>query len=374
MEHTTSVLIAGGGVAGMATALSLVNRGVKCTVVEPIVETEMSLVDKVGETIPPSSASILLRAGIDHLLTDPAHLPCYGNHFVWGSSIPYEKSFFGQIYPHGWHLDRPFFEKQLRNHAISRGVEWLSAHRVAHLEKRSNGWRVSLKDSENATNAVLCNFLVDATGRHSRIARMLGGQRTRVDALVGISAMLTMADDTALPHYTFIEATPDGWWYAAPLSGHRLSMVFMTDADLVDKKMLETAYFLKAAQAPDTFIGSLLKGKISCNNAETTLRPASTSLLGERTGDSWLAVGDAAYSFDPISSYGLISALEGGYYAGHAIADTLAGSTDATLAYEVIISQAFQVYLKMHSHQYATEQRWREMPFWERRGQQISIS
>lgn len=363
MELTTPVLIAGGGIAGMATALSLTNREIRCLIVEP----EISPADKIGETIPPKAASILARAGIDHLVADPAHLPCYGSRFVWGSEVPYEKSFFTQTNPHGWHLDRPFFEKQLRTHCISRGVEWLPGHRITHIEQRQSGWQVFLNGQGNVTDNVSCDFLVDATGRQSRVARILGRKRSRLDALMGISAMLTV-NDTALQQYTFIEAAENGWWYAAPLANHHLSIVFMTDNDLVDKQMTSVKYFLQVARmnAP-TLISGILEKSIHCNTDQTTLRPASTSMLNERTGDRWLAVGDAAYSFDPISSYGIMSALEGGYYAGHAIADTLSGSAEALLAYDVITGQAFDIYLKMHSQQYAAEQRWARMPFWERR-------
>lgn len=353
-------MIAGGGIAGMATALSLINRGISCLIVEP----EVALTTKIGETIPPNATSLLARGGIDHLMVDPAHLPCYGNQFVWGSSVPYEKSFFSQTNPHGWHLDRPFFEKQLRTHCISRGVEWLPGQRITHIEQYQGGWQVSLDGANNAADQVSCSFVVDATGRQSRIARMLGRKRKRLDALVGISAQLTV--DTALPRYTYIEAVANGWWYAAPLAHNKLSIVFMTDNDLVDKELTSTSQFLQFAR-DTSLIAGILKKNISCNTEETTLRPASTTALDERTGDGWLAVGDAAYSFDPISSYGIMSALEGGYYAGHAIADTLSGSADAMIAYDVIISQAFAIYLKLHGQQYAAERRWAGMPFWERR-------
>lgn len=361
MEHTIPVVVAGGGIAGMATALSLINRGIDCLIVEP----EVTPTARIGETIPPTATALLARGGIDHLMADPAHLPCYGNHFVWGSNIPYEKSFFSQINPHGWHLDRPFFEKQLRTHCISRGIEWLPGRRITHIGQHGSSWQVSLEGEGYVGGEISCNFLVDATGRQARIARMLGRKRQRLDALVGISAQLRV-DGTALPHYTYIEAVANGWWYAAPLANSKLAMVYMTDSDLIDNELTNISHFLQLAR-DTSLISGILNRKISCNVEETTLRPASTTALDERTGDRWLAVGDAAYAYDPISSYGIMSALEGGYYAGHAIADTLSGSADAIIAYDVIISQAFAIYLKMHGQQYAAERRWAGMPFWERR-------
>ncbi|MDQ6481099.1 FAD-dependent monooxygenase [Dyadobacter sp. LHD-138] len=362
MKNDISVLIAGGGPAGIATALSLLNRGIKCMIAEP----GMPATHKVGETIPPNAKPMLIRSGIDQLLADPEHLPCYGNSFIWGSDVADETSFIRQTYQQGWHINRIFFEKQLRAHVLSNGVIWLQGQRVTYCRKQEVGWEVILQDGDN-TKSVLCDFLVDATGRSCRIARFLGLQRTRMDTLTGISAMIATAESIQ-PHHTYIEATADGWWYAAPLSDKKLSLVFMTDADLMDQQMRQTDYFQKNA-AKTALIGPLLKGDICEENIQTALHPASTSLLTRRFGDSWLAVGDAAHAFDPLSSYGIVSALEGGYYAGHAIADALSDEEDALPAYDGIISQAFQIYLKMHAQQYQLEKRWEDSTFWQRRRQ-----
>jgi flavin-dependent dehydrogenase len=374
MKSNISVLIAGGGPAGIATALSLLNRGIPCMIVEPGIELPASglsaagtpAVHKVGETIPPNAKPMLIRSGIDHLLADPAHLPCYGNSFLWGSNVVSETNFFSQTDQQGWHINRTFFEQQLRQLALSRGVIWAKGQRVMHCKKENDGWQVMLQTEDNG-QSVSCDFLVDATGRSCRIARSLGLQRTRLDNLTGVSAMVTTAEKIQ-PYHTFIEATAGGWWYAAPLSDKKLSLAFMTDADLMDKQMQEADHFLENA-VKTTLIGTLLKSRLIDENLRTTLHPASTSLLAQRFGDSWLAVGDAAYAFDPLSSYGIVSALEGGYYAGHAIADALLGEEDALPVYDGIISQAFHIYLKMHAQQYQQEQRWKDSAFWGRRGE-----
>ncbi|OMP75585.1 NAD(P)/FAD-dependent oxidoreductase [Chitinophaga sp. LS1] len=79
-------------------------------------------------------------------------------------------------------------------------------------------------------------------------------------------------------------------------------------------------------------------------------------------------MGDAAFAYDPVSSHGIISAMESGYYAGHAIADHLNVNPDALNAYDYVISQAFSVYMDMHAAHYAMEGRWRDRTFWARRG------
>lgn len=324
------VLIAGGGPAGMATAIVLRSRGIDCTIAEQVAVPPI----KAGETIPPNAKALFAKLGIDALLNDAAHLPCYGNKFIWGEAGA--KDFFSSVHGHGWHLNRMQFELQLRDHVQRIGVNWID-------------------DSWQANNNY--DFIVDATGRASRVARSFGIQRKRLDMLTGYWCVLQTAEQVK-PFYTYIEATSNGWWYAAPLQDKKLSLAFMTDSDLSHAGYFETARTL-------SLIGPLLEK--AGVHGEPVVNPASTSYLTARFGPNWLAVGDAAYAYDPISSYGIASALENGFFAGHAIADHYEGNANALPSYDYLISTSFSNYLNMHAQQYLQETRWRNEPFWQRR-------
>lgn len=350
MKGSVNVLIAGGGPAGIATAMVLAARGIECLIVEPVAVLQ----PKAGETIPPNARLLFGKLGIEALLNVPQHLPCHGNKFIWGG--PGERNFFSAISPHGWHLNRMFFEAQLREHSERLKVQWLAGWRVINCKEINDGWGVQLQDEQENTQTIHCNFLVDATGRACRIARLLGHQRTRLDALTGLWCVLETAEQVK-PYYTFIEATPTGWWYAAPLQDKKLSLAFMTDSDLA------TIDYFQAAQDTE-LIKPLLTG---IEPVQPSINPASTSYINTRYGSKWLAVGDAAYAYDPVSSYGIASALESGFLAGHAIADHSAGNADALPAYDLLGATTFKTYLRMHAQQYAQENRWREGEFWKRR-------
>lgn len=346
MKEVIPVLIAGGGPAGMATAMVLASRGIECVIAEPTTVLQQ----KAGETIPPNAKPLFAKLGIEALLKAHEHLPCHGNRFIWGGAG--ERNFFSAISPHGWHLNRMYFEAQLREHSERLRVQWLAGWRVVNCKEINEGWEVQLQDEQENTKTLHCNFLVDATGRACRIARLLGHQRTRLDLLTGLWCVLETPEQVK-PYYTFIEATPTGWWYAAPLQDKKLSLAFMTDSDLADIDLF------KAAQ--DTgLIKPLLFG---CEQVQPAINPASTSYINKRYGNRWLAVGDAAYAYDPISSYGIVSALESGFLAGHAIAD----GQRALPAYDLLGATTFKTYLRMHAHQYAQENRWPGEAFWERR-------
>ena len=100
--------------------------------------------------------------------------------------------------------------------------------------------------------------------------------------------------------------------------------------------------------------------------------PAGTSCLSTPYGDNWIAVGDAAYAYDPISSYGITSALASGFYAGQALASTLSGKSDAMPTYRYIVENAFKAYMQRLMNHYALENRWSNSPFWKNRFQHFS--
>jgi flavin-dependent dehydrogenase len=95
--------------------------------------------------------------------------------------------------------------------------------------------------------------------------------------------------------------------------------------------------------------------------------PAETSRLDAIAGDGWLALGDAAAAYDPLSSHGIGSAMGSGFYGGNAIADLLAGRPEARLAYLDLMQTAYGACLDLQKRHYAAEGRWPEAPFWSRR-------
>lgn len=350
------VLIIGGGPAGTATALQLAERGIPALILEARVTPQM----RPGETIPPQAGTIFQRLRLQHLLTDPTHFTCYGNRAVWGSPIPAEKLFYYYTRSSGWHINRQLFEKQLQQEVSTRGVQVQCGCYVQGLKASPAGWDVSYIDQDQQVHSITCAFIVDATGRRSRIARHMGVERRNLDTLVGLYTIVPYT--STIQQYTFIEAVENGWWYMAPLTAQQMVLTYMTDADLVSQH-LRTANGFSERFSSATFLNTF----VSPVMPDPVIHHAATGYLRQRHGNNWLAVGDAAFAYDPVSSHGIISAMESGYYAGHAIADHLGHKPDALPAYDHVISQAFSVYMHMHAAHYAMEARWKERAFWERR-------
>jgi hypothetical protein len=64
---------------------------------------------------------------------------------------------------------------------------------------------------------------------------------------------------------------------------------------------------------------------------------ARSSRLERFHGEGWLAAGDAAIAFDPLSSQGILSALYSGLKSGQAVVGCLGGDCEVLLQYDVSI-------------------------------------
>jgi flavin-dependent dehydrogenase len=366
------VIVVGGGPAGAATSISLARFGVAATVLEAAPGPRC----KVGESLPPSANPVLERLGLIPGLRRAA-LPSYGSCSRWGSEEPTERDFLFAPTGVGWRVDRRAFELELAAAARETGVHWRYDHRVVACRRRTpRGWTLHVVTAEGP-QTVSADLVVDASGRAARLARLLGVRRVRYDRLIG-TVFYCSTRTPAGPSLTFdppaddsttvIEAVPDGWWYSLFLPSRRLIAAFLTDGDLLDDVGIRpwndpSAHF---AHAPTTR-SRLLTADDPKRWDGPHIRPAHTSRLNAITGPDWLAVGDAAVTFDPLASYGISSALGAGFYAAASVVEHLGGRLDALRAYAELVDHTFAQYLILCHERYTLERRWPDATFWRRR-------
>jgi flavin-dependent dehydrogenase len=94
---------------------------------------------------------------------------------------------------------------------------------------------------------------------------------------------------------------------------------------------------------------------------------AQTARLDRVGGAGWAAVGDAAISFDPLSSQGVLTALFTGLRAAQAVDRALAGDPAAIDEYSRRVGEIDRAYRHHRDACYAAEARWPDRPFWRRR-------
>lgn len=363
MSRDAEVIVAGGGPAGAAAALVLARLGRRVLLADGAEADGF----RIGESVPPAIRPLLRDLGVLDLVLADAHLPCYGNVSIWGSDEPTTTDFIFDPNGHGWHLDRSCFDATLRNAARDVGVEVLTATRLVEAVREGARWRVTL-NSRNAGNEVArCGWLVDATGRRAAVACRLGAARVRDDALVAFYARFRAKAGIDRDSRTVIESDPDGWWYTALVPSGERVVAYLSDADLVSRAdLLSTTVFAERLDS-----SRYVRGQLVAHGYEAVgpLRgaDAGTARLDHVTDAGWTAVGDAAVSFDPLSSQGILTALFTGLRAGEAINRALAGDHTELDGYARRVDEIDRAYRRHRDIYYAAEGRWSDRPFWRRR-------
>ena len=85
------------------------------------------------------------------------------------------------------------------------------------------------------------------------------------------------------------------------------------------------------------------------------------------TGPNWIAAGDAALAFDPLSGLGIYKTIESGLRSSAAIACYFEGDRNGMVEYENWTAEGFQSYLSLRHQFYGSVQRWPGSCFWQRR-------
>lgn len=349
------VVIIGGGPAGLATSLTLSARGIA----HCIVDANKVPVTKPGEAIPPNARPLLKQLGIDHFLNNQHHLAYYGNKACWGDDTLRQEEFISEVHGHGYLLDRLLFETQLREYIASDLCTPLWGYKLRLVEQQGPEPLISVEGSGESLE-LRCAYVVDATGRKASVCRQLGILKTVLDQQFALTVQLPLP--ASMEHQIHIEAVESGWWYAAPLGQDLLNLMFFTNQSLIPPKR-ELSGFLNTQFQSTKYIQQIAT-RLAPVPHDIKIMPAGTSCLDVPYGSNWLAVGDAAYAYDPISSYGITSGLGGGYYAGHALADTLTGKEGALDVYRYLMENAFHAYLEKLQAHYGLEQRWPDSDYW----------
>ena len=98
-----------------------------------------------------------------------------------------------------------------------------------------------------------------------------------------------------------------------------------------------------------------------------SIKAASSTFLPRPAANDWIAAGDAAAAFDPLSSHGIGSAVAGGTQAASAVSAALDGDDGAFTRYTDRLRADYARYLWLRHAYYQEEQRWLDSPFWSRR-------
>ena len=347
-------IILGAGPAGCAAALRLVQAGARVV----LYERRSAPFFKPGEIIEPTIRQSLRELGLVDRFDSLDCLMLAGSLSIWDDHEAVE--FAGLMSPHGHGIliDRTAFECWLISEARAAGAIVLQGALNTNLVPCGSGWCLNVRTHPCNEYSIVSPIVIEATGRGSG---MLGyGKRRHFDRLIALAAYVT-ADASFCDQRLVIEASEDGWWYCARLPRGRAVAVFLTDGDALPATPTGRRD-LFAARLSATL---LVRSRIPSLPPSMALRgvPASSSLRINTCGSNWVAIGEAAATYDPLSGRGVVAALA----KGIAMARLLASTQDLARAicrYAEAEQATFADYLK-ERHSIYGRVRHRNGLFWQ---------
>lgn len=353
------VAVVGAGPAGSACAISLRDRTPSLSVA--LIEASRFDAPRAGESLSPAARPLLDRLGVLGAFLAAKHAEVYGTSASWGAESPEDNDYIFHARGPGWHLERARFDAMLAGHAAARGATLMTGAAVGSVRRdETGGWRLDLAGG----GGIAARFLVDATG-DAMIARRFCGARVVIsDRLVSFGRFFD--DRSGSDRRTVVEAFADGWWYTAAVPGERRFVACMTDGAAARRLRLRDTGCWTRLLDTMPLVASIARG--AQPSGTIVARACGSQRLDVAAGSDWLAAGDAASRFDPLSSQGITKALRSGVFASYAIGDALAGGDGRGLRrYQRFIDAEFEGYLRARAQVYHQERRWPRSEFWSTR-------
>ena len=337
------ILVLGAGTAGCAAAVFLQQHGFQSILVDRVKKPFRPDKPTIGESLSPDAAPLLRQLGIWDDFCKSPHLKCYANVSYWNSPIANHHDFLQHPVGHGWHLDRTVFDNQLLEKALLSGTEFHSASKLNIIDYQNDRWQTTMSSENVESTDLHVDFVIDATGKNSWFARKQGVNRLYEAEQLSLVNYLKIRPDYE-DSRTLVETTADGWWYTAAIPGDHMVAAFFCTPEKADKTewITEDGWRQLLYEAPRTVERIKEAGGIPLYHPRFVA--AHSSILENLQGPGWVAIGEAALTYDPIAALGITMALTSARDATSAIGNYLKGDLQAMERYEAVLWAAFQSY------------------------------
>jgi flavin-dependent dehydrogenase len=335
----TDALIVGGGPAGAASAMFLIQEGITPV----IVEAESFPRYHIGESMTGAGGKVLRDLGLEAEMYRCKH-PTKQGVKVYGQSrrgtwfVPVTgRDEHWQLFPWDtWQVRRSDFDKMLLDEAVSRGAQLLPGKAMKPLINDGAVRGAQVRMADGGVQNIGCEILLDCSGQATWLAnlRHVTGPKYlgNYDKQIAIFSQLTDAvrdngetRDTHRDNTLIFYQKKYHWAWFIPLDDEVVSVGFVIPA----------AYFLEKKESTyDFYIRELheLHRDLARRTREAKLVedihviPNYSYQVKSFCGKGFMCIGDAHRFIDPIFSFGLTIALREAQFAAPAVRAYLEGA------------------------------------------------
>jgi 2-polyprenyl-6-methoxyphenol hydroxylase-like FAD-dependent oxidoreductase len=308
----TEIAVVGGGPAGSiaANVLSRLGRDVV------LCEASEFARHHVGISLSPGVAKQLAFVGLDSVLDKPCHRRDIAIERRWGNQT-FELST-GRV---STIVDRGILDSDLVAAARRANVKVLQPAMVREQKRAGNVWWLDVR-GENSSFVIEANFVIEATGRHTRFRRRRRYGATTL-AICGSWAGTAAAA-------VRISAQSNNWCWGAPTGPQKNSLLCFVDPQYFQtlKCSFRERYLRMAYQSgvlPGIEALTLVGKPYACD---------ATPYVSEQEAAGILCVGDADLTLDPLSSGGVQAAIQSSLAIGPIVNTLLTQGADWDAAME----------------------------------------
>lgn len=339
------VLIIGAGPAGLATAISLARRGCKAVIVD---RDEFSA-RRIGEHLSPEAITPLAQLGYSSSDLSQQHQESSGVLSKWGESSPLQQDYMFSPFGFGFNLSRPLFDKKLLRIAQRSGVQTYIGTRLRLVNGPPN-WTFDVS-SPSGCHTIKPNIAIDATGRSAWLVRSLGFHRERSDTTVAIISYIQQ--DCGAPETDFrlfVERGKNIWWYSTYLADGTMVIALMVEFAALRRSCMPVEQFMERHLQKTNIMRRRIK---TLRGTRSIIVPAFGQISTKVAGQNWLAVGDSACCFDPLTGNGITKALTNGIRVSECILNALGTNEWYPDFYQNSVTETYRDYLSQREALYS---------------------
>ena len=342
----TDVLIVGNGISGLVLSKLLKKRNIDHVVLGRV-EKRKTL--ELPETLPPSTLALLESLDLLELFSKSSS-KSFGYHSIWDSNKINSNNFFNHNpYKYGLKLNKKELLNELEELVTDHIVSFNNLIKIDKSEKCTN---VKI-ETNNGIQTIKTQVIVDATGRNRSILKHFGSTSETFDNQIALSCHLPYFKHPQLIHQVYSESFEHGWGIVSSLNEQINVMTLFTKKGSPILHQLKDYGNWKEVLSNTQLLKDFLSDDL---HRKVVGKDANSSKASQISGSNWLAIGDAAIAFDPLSSHGISNAIYCAKAASSAIELHLIDRSILPFQdYDNTLSQIFNEYLNQKSKLYDME-------------------